>query len=496
MRKRRTRKKERAVFHTSNVIFTILCIITIGLLIATCLNIYFVNKQIERNIRDINKLVLQISSVSDVSTEETLEDIYLSYYNNIDQKAADSINIALSFFGFIFSMVTIVNTIVAIRIPKHFEENILDIDEKIKIVERNVCESTNAVHYIDSLLSKKTIREKIDAITDIIEDYGDNSGEFYFARGFLYDDLKDYESAKADYTRARNAGGAEHVYHNSMGVLYSNIMTNAKSIIEKKCALKKSEKHYKKAIMILENMDKKSDYCHCNLACLYQDYAKALKGWAIMEKINAKRISEVEYMNEFQKYSELALDEFEQTIIINDDFLTAFFNRGISYQEMGENFYPNAYKDFLRCYEIDPDNEEVLEELFGVALTLFQKTNVKEYYDVAKTCIKKLREDRDRLELLSERFNVFETRTEVIDNFASKKILAEMEEKIAELLLEEAEEYIGEPIEYGNRISDGLNHYNLALEMYKQLYSSSQDNEYWNAIERLKNKIAHIEKTD
>lgn len=497
MKKRKSIKKQgRIVFHTSNVISVTLCIITAGLLIATCLYTYFVNRQQEEHIRDINKLMVQFSSDVDVSNEETLEDIYLSYYNDIDQKATDSINVALSFFGFIFSLITIVNTIIAVRIPKQFENNLSEIDERIKEVERSARESTNAARYVDSVSSKKTTREKIDAITAVIEDFGDNSGEFYFARGFLYDDIKDYDSAKADYTRAKKAGGSEHTYHNSMGVLYSNIMSSATNIKDKKSAFRKSEQHYKKAITLLEMTDENSDYCHCNLACLYQDYAKTLKGWSIVERINSETFSKGECSQAFQKYSKLALEEFNRTITISDDYLTAYYNRGISYREMGENYYINAYDDFRMCYELDPENKDVLEMLFKTALALFQKTSKKEYYDIAKSCIKKLRENIDELELLSQKFNAIEEPNSFADKFDPNILLAKIDEKIADLSVEEANEHSDDPAEYGNRISDALEHYNSALEIYKQLYATSKDNEYWDAIERLKNKINDIQKPE
>ena len=185
MNKRKTKKRRFSILHTSNIISITLCIITTGLLIATCLNTYFANKQQAKNIQDVNKLIIQISNDTEFSAEEALEDIYLSYYNDIDQKATDSINIALSFFGFIFSLITIVNTVIAISIPKQFENSLDKIDGRIKEVEKSARESTNAAHYIDSVSSKKTTREKIDAITTVIEDYGDNSGDFYFARGFF-----------------------------------------------------------------------------------------------------------------------------------------------------------------------------------------------------------------------------------------------------------------------------------------------------------------------
>lgn len=404
MKKRRTMNKQRrATFHASNVIAITLCIITMGLLIATCLNTYFVNRQQEKYIRDINKLMVQISSNVEVSNEETLEDIYLAYYNDIDQKATDSINVALSFFGFIFSLVTIVNTIISVRIPKQFENSLREIDVRIKEVERSARESTNSARYVDSVSSKKTTREKIDAITAIIEDYGDNSGEFYFARGSLYDDIKDYDSAKADYARAKKAGGLEYTYHNNMGVLYSNIMNNVTDVKEKKSAFRKSEQHYNKAIKLLEKIDENSDYCHCNLACLYQDYSKTLKRLSTIEKIET--FSEGEYSKTFQEYSELALKEFSKTITISDDYITAYYNRGISYYEMGETFYKNAYDDFRMCYELDSENKDVLEMLFETAFALFQITTQTEYYYIAKDCIKKLREDIDKIELLSQKFN-------------------------------------------------------------------------------------------
>lgn len=102
MAKRKAKKQVHSLLYTSSIIAITICIISMGLLIATCVNIYSINKQQAKNIEKINKLLIQISCDSEFTTENALEDIYLSYYNAIDQKATDSINTALSFFGFIF----------------------------------------------------------------------------------------------------------------------------------------------------------------------------------------------------------------------------------------------------------------------------------------------------------------------------------------------------------------------------------------------------------
>ncbi len=495
MAKRKAKKQIHLLLHTSNIITVTICIISIGVLIATYLNVYFSNKQQAKNIEDINKLMIQISSDSELTSEEVLENIYLSYYNAIDQKATDSINIALAFFGFIFSLITIVNTITSVRLPKRFENSLFEIDNRIKEVEHLARESTNAAHYVDSVSSKKTTKEKIDAITSVIEDWGDNSGNFYFTRGFLYDDMKDYDNAKSDYIRARKAGGSEDTYHNSMGVLYSNIMNASTTIEGKKQAFKKSEQHYKKVLKLIEEFDGKTDYCHCNLACLYQDYAKALKGWAMIEKIKSGDSSE-KYTEESQKYTALALEEFDKSISISEDYLTAYYNRGISYQEMGEDFYQNAYEDFQRCCEIDPENKNALELLLQTALLLFQKTNEEKYYDVARTSIKKLRKDIDRLELLNEKFNAIEPPKSTTYNFDPNELLAKLDEKIGDLSLEEANEHSNNSAEYGNSLSEALENFKSSLKMYQQLYSTIKSDKYQEAIERLRDKISHIETSD
>lgn len=184
MKKRKTKNHIRISHHTSNIVSIIICIIAIGLLIATCLNSYYANKQQAKNIQDINRIIVQLSSEDPYSNESALEDIYLSYYSSIDQKATDSISIAISFFGFIFSLVTIVNTVISVTLPKQFENSLIEIESRVKEVERSAQESTNAARYVDSISSKKTTREKINAITSIIDTYGDNAGEFFFLAVF------------------------------------------------------------------------------------------------------------------------------------------------------------------------------------------------------------------------------------------------------------------------------------------------------------------------
>ena len=83
-----------------------------------------------------------------------------------------------------------------------------------------------------------------------------------------------------------------------------------------------------------------------------------------------------------------------------------------------------------------------------------------------------------------------------MDEFERQKLIARIDEKIAELSLESAEEHMKGTSEYNQEISDALKHYNLALEEYKALYAARQDDEYSNDIERIQNKIALIEKQE
>lgn len=494
--KRKNKEKEKYGFiSVLNCVPIILCVISIGLLISTCLNIRFFNEQVSIKIKEINEILLSMEKDSEYTEEKILENIYMSYYNSIDQKATDSINTALSFFGFVFSLVTIINTVIAIRLPKQYEEKLAEIDKKMQQIEHSVEETKISTNYNSSIIFKKTKKEKIDAITELIDEYGDNSGEFYFARGFLYDDIKDYDNAKADYNRAKKAGGSEYTYHNSMGVLYSNIMLTCETLKDKKRALIKSEYHHKEALNLIKKEGEKGDFIHCNLACLYSDYAKAINGWSMIEKIKSRdasnEINIEEYVEEYNKYIKLALDELDVAISINEDFLIAFQNRGIIYEEMGEEYYEYAYEDYKRCYDIDPENLDILKLLAKMALILYQGTNENHYYDVARACVTKLRKDFNEIKMLEEKIEAKQLHDKKIVDV--NVVLAQIDEKIGDLTLEEAMECVNDPSKYGNKITEAIKSYNSSLDLYKQLYSEGKDETYWNAIDRLKRKISDYE---
>ena len=102
-------------------------------------------------------------------------------------------------------------------------------------------------------------------------------------------------------------------------------------------------------------------------------------------------------------------------------------------------------------------------------------------------------ENINKLELLQEKIDAVEPPKSKVGEFNTNKLLAAIDEKIADLSIEEASEHRDDSVEYGNRMSDALEHYKSSLEMYKKLYADSKDEQYWADILRLQEKISRIE---
>ncbi|MBE5885168.1 MAG: hypothetical protein E7284_02055 [Lachnospiraceae bacterium] len=436
--------------YSINYITIVLCIISLALLIVTCINHYNMQRSYSDKLVEIDRRIVAITS-SDI--EDELENIYLEYYNQIDQKATDTINIVVAFFGTVFSLTTIVNTIVAVRIPKQFEDKMDDMDVKIKDIEKRAISIIASAMYTELTSSKSTTREKISAITEIIDEHGDETGDFYFLRGFLYDDIKDYEKAKNDYKQAKRNGGSDYAYHNSMGVLYNNIMLDSNKRIEKHNAVKKAEYHYNKAIKLREKQEGEASDFHCNLACLYQDYGKYLMN--VDDNVD---------IQEAMKYLSSAMSEFNIAISANPENLTAYLNRGISYSEKGEKYYLDAYSDFIMCRKIDSDNKNALRELIDISLKLYERTGEFSYYEEAKRATSKLRQEINRLDALQRRIDVIGERV-------SKGLIAQIDERIGDLSVEEAKKYKPDTKEYSDGIVEAITHYQSAMAYYRETKS-------------------------
>lgn len=476
---KKTKARSKGGLYSINIISIILCIIAIALMIVTCIIFYNGQKNYSKKMLEIDKRIVTIASYeTGKGIEEELNNIYLDYYNQIDQKATEAINVVLAFLGVVFSLTTIVNTIISVRIPKQFEDKLYEMDKKIEDIERRAIRTIALTMNVESTTAHATTREKISAITEIIDTLGDKAGEFVSLRGFLYNDLKEFDHAKADYKQAKKLGGSEDLYHNRMGVLYTKIMLSADKEIEKSNALKKAENHYKKAIELAKKHNEETSNYHCNLACLYQDFGISLKKDAIGDEVT--------------KYFTLALEEFDAAIADDPENLVAYLNRGISHIEKGEAYYLDAYDDFLICRSIDSDNERVLRELADIALKLYDKTGEVRFYQEAKRATSKLRQEVNRLDELQDRINIIEKKA----SFHREGIVAKIDEKIADLSVKEAKEHKSDSKEYSDGMAQAIMYYKSAIEAHEKLQREENNSNHEQDIERIREKLKSITEND
>lgn len=467
------KKKKIISLGSTNIVSIVVCVLAIGVLIYSCVETYNMEKNFSQQKLQIEKYITSIQLENQVDEENELSDVYLNYYNQIDQKATDTINKIISFVAFVFSMITITNTIVAIRLPKNFEDKIKEIDLRIHEIEVAANESKAAAKYISNVHVKETVREKIEEISQVINEYGDTSGELYFERGSFYSDIKEFDNAENDYKSARKAGLSEYIYHNAMGVLYSDIMEKQNESSEKRSAFRRAEKHYKKAIGILEHEEiQRSDF-HCNLACLYQEFGKLIK-----------RENDIEESN---KYFELAMKQFDLAIEIDDKNKIAYLDRGVSFEELGPENYVNAYNDYLQCIKIDPDYEQGLKYLADIALKLYNKSGDIKYLIQAKHSFNNMYRKMHELTNLQSKINNCE-------KGLHDELIARIDREIADLQLKQANEYKPSSKEYLEAISEAIKSYRSSLDLYKQIFFKTNNESLVSHIKHIENAINKLEK--
>ena len=317
-------------------------------------------------------------------------------------------------------------------------------------------------------------------LSNIISNDEYNSSQAYFSRGFLYDEIKEYAKAETDYRMALKLGGEKNTYYNSMGVLYNNMFSNSKEEDKRRIYLfKTAEKYYLRAIEILEKKGQNSSYCYCNLACLYQDYAK-YKG-------------ECENLKESQQYSDKAINLFGKALKLDDNNATAHMNRGISFEEMGKEHYEDAYKDYLSCIEIDPENDQARIYRAELGLKLFTQTNNIKYLSEAKKDVTSLRKQSNRIDRLLEQISASENKLKIVQPVDVDSLLRKIDEKIADLCVEEAKTHNVSSNEYSDNISEAKKLYSDLINNYKEQYETTKNPDALSSLQRIQEKLNKID---
>lgn len=474
------RKKPRRFTSWMGIFLSLLLIIAIILIAVNITQLFHLNKKYD----DVSALHKEIIALNEDMTSDKLDGTILEeYYVSLDQKADVAIDKVVAIVSVLMTVVTLFGGLIAFKAPNDINKKIQELSNMIESIKSRDNETEISVKILEASI-QKTTSDKITLLTECINESQFESSQIYFARGFLYDDIKDYEKAEKDYKIAYKLGGSEYKFHNSMGVLYNNLFNTKKEDLDPKSAkrlFEKSEKHYKKAIILLEKAEINNSYCLCNLASLYQDYAKYLK--------KTKNDSS-------QQYYELALNYFEDALNKDENNAVAYYNRAITYEEQGQTYWDEAFLDYCKAIEINPEEKDYRISRATLACMIYAKTNDLKYYKCVKDDISNLRKEEDRIEALITSLKMIEPQgvVPVFQSEAIDDLILKINEKLGDLCVEEANEHEIGSQEYKNSISEAKGYYNEALEYLIEQQKNFNNNEFENSINRIKEKLAELDK--
>lgn len=374
MRKNRKYNKRTTQYGLIILLFVFTAIVIAGA-VSVYLGYRTIMDELHTQAAEINTLYAELDSQNNGNEHVSLSDMenkYLSYYESIDQKAESAINKIIAFIGIVFTATVVVNTVATVNLSGTYERKIDAIEKQLGDARSDSVKAKVAAKEAQAY-AKKTKYEQISVLSGLIQETPDDP-DLYFARGFLYDDMKAYDDAERDYKAALSFGGSKRVYYNAVGVLYDNRYSSSEKREER--FFKKAEVAYLKAIDIAieEHSDSVYDY-YGNLACIYQDHKDYYKSLPLFDKV-----------------------------LNNDDKnATVYYNRATSFEEMGESFYESAYADYTKSLEINPDDDSVRFNRANIATKLYEKTHEEVYYKEAQKDINRIMGKSDRCQMLRKR---------------------------------------------------------------------------------------------
>lgn len=374
MRKKRKNNKRAAQYGLIILLFVFIAIVIAGA-VSGYLGYRTIIAELHTQAVEINTLFSEMDSQNNGNEHASLADLeikYLGYYESIDQKAESAINKIIAFIGIVFTATVVVNTVATVNLSGAYERKIDAIEKQLGDARSDSAKAKVAAKEAQ-VYTKKTKHEQISELSNLIRENPDDP-DLYFARGFLYDDIKAYDDAERDYKAALSFGGSKRVYYNAIGVLNHNRYSASSK--KEESFFKKAKSAYLKAIDIAieENSESLYDY-YGNLACLFQDHGD---------------------------YSE-ALSMYEKVLDNDDQNATIYHNRAISLEDKGEDFYVEAYADYSKSLQIDPDDETVRFNRADIATKLYEKTHEEVYYKEAMKDISIIMRKTDRCQILRKR---------------------------------------------------------------------------------------------
>ena len=248
-------------------------------------------------------------------TTITNEDKLVEYINIIDSKSDAAIDKVVAIVSVLFTVVTLFGGLVAFKAPKDIDSRLNELNEEIQKAKTTIEESRYLIRVRESL-QESTTNEKIKALTSIITDYPSYSDAYYY-RGCLWDDLNKYDDAIVDYKNAMKRGLDKDIYYNCIAVAYDKKGDKNQAVIFYTKVIKEQKDK--------DNLEFLSDL-YSNRGSCYDD------------------------MNEY----DLALNDYEQAIILNPSSDSALLNRSTTYRNLAEKQVSDDEKlKYFKLAQID-----------------------------------------------------------------------------------------------------------------------------------------------
>lgn len=389
----------------------ILLVITIVLLALNIFQLTKLNKWSQKA-NDLEKRIVAIES-NEQNSDSGFD--YATYYDMIDQKADAALNKVIAIVGVLVTVVTIFGGLIAFKAPSDLERKQSKLEEQLKDVKnelegqlkeiRNITEKSKISLTILDSNNKSNPLEKIHSLSSFIDDYKGKEellSDVYLERGIIYDDIKEYEKAREDYTKSHRLGLDNLSFYNVMGVLYNKmLLSEDNSSVKRKEFFELSKKYYENAIENASENDNLSN-TYCNYACL---------------------------MGDFHLYDE-AFRLFNEAKCEDPDNYTAFLNEALTYESIKK--YEEALALYTRCIDKNPDYADARTcriDLVSKMLVIDPENSLlKMYYN----------EDHEYLTKESRTLKIIENRySQSIRKTMIDELISKIDSKIAELEKEE-----------------------------------------------------------
>lgn len=223
--------------------FTFIVIVCIASLFISIASVVYVYSHCSSVIELENKIEQYISTPEE-NSDILKSNAYIDFCETINNKADNALNQLITIVGIFASIITILGVLFTFKAPKDIEKDIFKLKE-LTDKTHNLVEEQEYLLLVFDAVNEKTAYHRIRELSKIITEHP-NKWKAYLYRGYAYDDKKDYDSAIADYKKAKKLGCDEEQYLNAISISISNRYQITKNAADRDLALS----HISKAIDI------------------------------------------------------------------------------------------------------------------------------------------------------------------------------------------------------------------------------------------------------